>query len=143
MEHKYNVMLIDDDEDDRMLFDMALQMADDRLTCITIDNCLEALGLLKSGEAPDILFLDLNMPSMHGFDCLGLIKQSPLPQLQHIPVVIYSTSGYTVDIEKARELGACGYLKKQSDLEQLSLKLKKFTDHVASGDSGFLCETEW
>jgi len=141
MEYNYHIMLIDDDEDDRMLFSMALEMIDKTLTCTAIDNCFDALELLASGVRPDIIFLDLNMPSMHGFDCLQLIRQSQ--DFGPTPVVIYSTSGYSADIEKAQELNASGYLKKQSDLDALCLKLKKFIDYILEGNTAYLSDNEW
>jgi len=141
MKSNYHIMLIDDDDDDRMLFSMALEMINKAATCTAIDNCFEALELLSSGVRPDIIFLDLNMPSMHGFDCLQLIRQSP--DFGTIPVVIYSTSGYSVDIEKARDLNAAGYLKKQSDLDALCLKVKKFIDYILEGNNDYISDTQW
>jgi CheY-like chemotaxis protein len=134
---KYNqILLIDDDEDDRMLFLLALERTAVSITGLTTDNCYAALKLLESTPEFSIIFLDLNMPAMHGFECLKLLKASPV--YGHIPVVIYSTSGYCADIEKAQQLGAHGYLKKPSDIEVLAGKLKKFIDHITSDNPEYL-----
>src|SRR5438552_2121515 len=60
-----------------------------------------------------LLFLDLKMPCMSGFDVLAWIGTRP--DLKNIPVVVLSSSSATADIRKAREMGARDYLIKPND----------------------------
>jgi len=79
----------------------------------TANNGEEALRQLNGSSAyPDIIFLDINMPVLNGFDTLARIKKQE--SLKHIPVFIYSTSVRPEDIVRAREMGARNCIKKPS-----------------------------
>ncbi len=88
----------------------------------TVKDGIEALVFLQringyeQSSQPDLILLDLNLPRMHGFDLLALIKT--VPELKTIPVCILTTSESNVDIEKANELKADCYLIKPLDLEK-------------------------
>ena len=118
-------MLIDDDEDDRELFLLALEGMETGCSCVTVNSCSEALKMLHKGEyLPDFIFLDLNMPQVTGRECLCEMKASP--KLSHIPVVIFSTSSEQKDIEETRESGAVGFITKPSKTIELSKMLDIF-----------------
>ena len=121
---KLSVLLIDDDDDDRFLFAEAVKKIDPSIECETSDDCRQILDNLEQrGQAmPNVIFLDLNMPEIHGFDCLMVLKNDRL--WKTIPVIIYSTSKNNVDMERAEQLGASGYLKKPGDFSILYQKLK-------------------
>jgi CheY-like chemotaxis protein len=135
MKDNYKIMLIDDDEDDRMLFELSVHTIGPSYTCIASENCRNAIENLKAGVNPNFIFLDLNMPDMHGFDCLQEIKL--ISDLANIPIIIYSTSGYCVDVDRARELGAAGYLKKPSDFDELCQKIEKIISHLSVGSADY------
>ncbi len=81
------IFLIDDDEDDQFMFKEVIESINPTLQCETATNGKIALDKLKvSASLPDIIFLDLNMPVMNGFDFLIQIKKEN--QLNEIPVVI-------------------------------------------------------
>lgn len=106
------VLIIDDDEDDRKMFCEAVQVVDEGVTCLAAVDGLEALRLLRTREIslPDFIFLDINMPRMDGKQCLAEIKQTS--HLQHIPVIIYTTSKHPRDIEETKNLGAVHFISK-------------------------------
>lgn len=56
------------------------------------------------------MLLDLNLPSISGFDLLRWMRQEP--SLKELPVVIFSSSGRPEDRSQAKELGADDYLLK-------------------------------
>ncbi len=105
------VLIIDDDEDDRQMFAEALQEINPAFTCKQAYDGLHALEHLeKTVLLPDIIFLDINMPRMGGFECLKKIKE--ILRLNKIPVVIYSTAK-TPELEHmAHYLGAACYIQK-------------------------------
>ena len=106
------VLIVDDDDDDRQMFREALQMVDGHAECIVAEDGLAALHLLRTQphSLPDFIFLDLNMPRMDGKQCLAEIRQ--LEHLQHIPVIIYTTSKHPKDVEETKNLGAVHFITK-------------------------------
>jgi CheY-like chemotaxis protein len=114
-------MLIDDDEDDCMIFSAVVNEINTNINCTCVPNAIDCIETLRSQPAPDCIFLDLNMPFMHGFDFLRLLKTSE--ELNRIPVIIYSTSSREADMIKAKELGALNFLRKQTSFSELKDKL--------------------
>ena len=120
-----NVLLADDDEDDRLFFREAFEEIKIKTKVKTVNDGVELMNhLTKSGnELPHILFLDLNMPRKNGIDCLMEIKRSA--NLKDIPVAIYSTSASEEDIEDTFVKGANVYIKKPSDFSTLKKILEE------------------
>lgn len=69
----------------------------------------EAIEILKQFQ-PDVILLDLIMPVMDGFTTLENIKSNPV--WAKIPVLVASNLGQKEDLEKAKKLGAAGYVVK-------------------------------
>ncbi len=88
----------------------------------TVKDGVEALSYLyringyEQAPKPDLIFLDLNLPRMHGFAFLARIKAEA--ELKTISVCILTSSESNADIEKAKELKADCYLIKPLDLEK-------------------------
>jgi len=115
---KQACFLIDDDEDDREIFGIALEDAAPGFECIMAKNGLEAIEVLSTGNfVPSHIFLDLNMPYMSGIECLKEIKKKP--DLADIPVIVYTTSSHSKDMEETKALGATHYLIKPPSLATL------------------------
>lgn len=112
--------LIDDDPDDRDIFEMALNDIPGNHRLVLANNGVEALNVIKRDELflPDFIFLDLNMPLISGKDCLQQIKT--ILRLENIPVIIYTTSSYQKDIDETRRVGASHFLVKPTGLGKLS-----------------------
>lgn len=118
------ILLVDDDNDDTELFVEALQEIDSHITCIVATNGKEAIDKLEQASAarPDIIFLDINMPGMNGWQCLTQVKEHP--GNSQIPVIIYSTSNARRDRDQAARLGAIGLLTKPADYQELKSVLR-------------------
>lgn len=68
--------MADDDTDDTEMFCEALADIDENIICHTPYNGGEALKILTElNEKPKLVFLDLNMPVMNGWDCLKPLKK--------------------------------------------------------------------
>jgi len=119
-----NLLLIDDDEDDRDFFLSVLSTISPAYSCETAENGLIALnGLVAHKYAPDLIFLDLNMPVMSGKQFLQEIKANA--ELNHIPVIILSTSADRQSIAETRSMGAIEFITKPSKLSVLEIKLRE------------------
>ena len=104
------ILYIDDDEDDCSIFESALTSFNERYNLTYVHSAIEALKLLKLGKvSPDLIFVDLNMPRLNGFEFLQEVKKI---RGFSIPVVVISTSRNETDIARAMELGARGYIPK-------------------------------
>lgn len=112
-------LLADDDADDKTLFCEALAEIDPSIVCHTASDGKEALAILSANQIkkPSIIFLDINMPVMDGWQCLGRLKEHK--EHSDIPVIMYSTSSYQRDIELALESGAFCFFTKPSDYREL------------------------
>jgi CheY-like chemotaxis protein len=118
-----NILLIDDDKDDQFFFIRALKDFDSTIVCQVANDGLKGLIFLENNPNPDIIFLDLNMPKMNGFDFLEKIKKDE--KMKNIPVVIFTTSNHYKDIKKAGELKAVAFLTKPNNINNLSAKLSQ------------------
>lgn len=103
--------LIDDDADDREMFQEALNEIDSKIEYFTAASGEEGLKMLDTGEfIPTYIFLDLNMPKMDGWECLREIKKRP--HLKHVPVIILSTAQWLKDRLELRKLEIARYITK-------------------------------
>jgi len=112
MGNSYNILIVDDDEEDRNIFMDAIFEIDANISCAMAADGLEAIKMLKRENfiLPDIIFLDLNMPRMDGKQFL--IEKNKHTHLQSIPAVIYTTTKRTKDVVETKELGAIDFLTK-------------------------------
>ena len=95
--HK-RILLADDDADDRALFCEAISEIDSSLLCHAVSNGDQALKwLAQERNRPDVIFLDVNMPVVTGWECIHQIKQKT--ELRHIPVIMYSTTSQNTFIK--------------------------------------------
>jgi len=120
MQHEpLNILLADDDEDDRLFFKEAFDELKMKTNVQTVNDGVELMKYLNNGDnvLPHILFLDLNMPLKSGLECLKEIRDSK--RLKDLSVAIYSTSGSEEDIEKTFVKGANVYIKKPNDFATL------------------------
>jgi CheY-like chemotaxis protein len=114
-------MLVDDDADDQLFFLDAINAIDKSLHCDVANNGLEAMIRLNNDLRPGVIFLDLNMPKMNGYECLQQIKKSDA--LKQIPVIIFTTTNNPKEAERTRQMGAYRFLTKTSDFKKLKLQL--------------------
>ena len=118
-----NLLLIDDDEDDQEIFLTAARKLSQTVNCIALFDATEALEkLYEQALAPDVIFLDLNMPVMNGEQFLVEIKKQP--QLKHIPVIIFTTSSNYKTKQQMKALGAHDFLTKPERFDDLINLLK-------------------
>jgi CheY-like chemotaxis protein len=123
MPEQLNVLLADDDADDRYFFNKALNKISASSHLTTVEDGEQLMNYLtkNSGRLPDILFLDLNMPRRNGMECLAKIKTSKA--LKDLPVIIYSTSLYDEMAAVLYDNGAHYYIKKEG-LAEMETTLK-------------------
>ncbi len=114
-----NILLADDDIDDRNFFKDALKALPLSTNLSTVNDGDELMNYLLANteQLPHVLFLDINMPAKNGFECLEEIKQNK--KLKDIPVVMFSTSSEQDKIKILFKTGADLYIHKPSNFAQL------------------------
>lgn len=120
------ILLTDDDEDDRDFFAEAVEDLDLNHPVEFCKNGIELLDRLGDTTLgiPDIIFLDLNMPILSGFETLQQIREDV--RFKDVPVIaIYSTSATTDGINNTFGLGANAYIIKPIAFSDLKKLLKK------------------
>jgi signal transduction histidine kinase len=125
-----NVLLVDDSEGDIALTRILL-LEKSKLRCnllVARDGHAAKRMLEQTDRAGsvDLLLLDINLPGMDGFELLESLRANPA--LRHLPVVMCSTSSYDRDMERARGLGALGYIEKPMAFGKLRPLLERAAD---------------
>jgi CheY-like chemotaxis protein len=118
------ILLVEDDDDDVFLMEFALSKISDKPPMLRVANGQEALDYLQGLDKfadraayplPTIIFLDLKLPFVHGFDVLKWIKSQP--SLKDIHVTVITGSLEDVDREMALRLGANAFHSKPPETE--------------------------
>ncbi|MEO5978482.1 MAG: response regulator [Chryseolinea sp.] len=131
-------LLIDDDPDDIELFCAALSEIDKDVVCWPLTGGTIALSKIEGNQLdqPDVIFLDVNMPIVSGWDVLSNLKDSSL--YKEIPVVMYGTFFNDREIEKAELLGATCVMNKSFNYNKLKDNLVEIIARIKNG--GLTCE---
>ncbi len=114
------ILICDDDEDDRMLTQQALEQARVSNQINFVEDGEQLLDYLyqrgeyagENGTAPrpGLILLDLNMPKVDGREALKVIKGDKT--LNDIPIVVLSTSRLDQDIIQSYQLGVNSFISK-------------------------------
>jgi CheY-like chemotaxis protein len=133
------VLLAEDSEDDAFFFRWTLQKSGLACDLIHATDGIEAVRVLEQSadaqgrrtpRCPDLVFLDLKMPGQTGFEVLEWIRQHPFqPPLD---VAVLSGSEHTIDIERAKSLGASGYYVKPIAAAHLMARFKQWQERQAA-----------
>ncbi|HAR40914.1 MAG TPA: two-component system response regulator [Coprothermobacter sp.] len=126
MDRKF-VLLVEDSPDDVELTLRALSKSDTTAEVIVAHDGVEALGFLYGTGAyagrntsvmPAIVFLDLKLPRINGFEVLERIRSDE--RIKLLPVVILTSSNEEKDLIRSYELGANSYVCKPVDFTEFS-----------------------
>lgn len=126
------VLMADDDPEDREIFGQAamesgvhfdLRFVTDGGDLIDYLHRRGAYAANDASPRPNMIFLDLNMPRVDGFDALKMIKDRD--ETADIPVIVFTTSSAERDVEKAYRLGAQSYVQKPFTFDDLVTCLKE------------------
>jgi CheY-like chemotaxis protein len=125
------ILLVEDNEDDVFFMKRAFQHVGVHNPLHVVRNGEEAIDYL-SGQRdfsdrerhplPDLVFLDLKMPGLNGFDVLKWMREQSL----ELPVVVLTSSPEEIDRQQAFELGAECYLLKPPTKEMVLDCIKRF-----------------
>jgi len=124
MAERFRVLVIDDDPGIRDYLEALATRQGYRVN--TVADGEEALATLDRSR-PDIVTLDAVLPGMDGLETLRRLKQ----RLPEVPVVMLSGHGQARTIVEAMRLGACDFLRKPFEVEELELAFQKALENHA------------
>lgn len=126
------ILLADDDRDDTEMFCEALIDIDQDVICHCAENGSEVLKILENqDQLPGVIFLDLNMPIMNGWECLKKLKADE--RYKDIPVIMISTSSHKNDLDNASHQGALCYFVKPNNFNDLKDVLRSVIENLEMG----------
>jgi len=134
------LLFVDDDPNDRLLAETACRMARVSFVLKTLESGVDAFRYLSGSGAyadravfplPDLIFLDLKMPEIDGFQVLRWARNRA--ETRATPVAMYSASLIPEDIAKAYSLGANYFITKPSSLTVL-LDIFRAVDESLAAD---------
>lgn len=111
------ILIADDEAHIRLLIEQALEdLVEHDCEILTARDGAEALETILA-ERPALVFLDVMMPEMDGFEVCRVVKREP--GLEDIYVVILTAKGQVVDHQAGEQSGADLYLTKPFDPDHL------------------------
>ncbi len=133
MQSKPQILLVEDNQGDITLFKTAIIGVGKEYEIEIAKDGEEAMqilmGVSSGGDQfrPNLVFLDLNLPKVDGFQVLKLIRERD--GLKHLPVVVFSSSDAQADIVKAYELNANAYVIKPIQFNDYSLRIAETLEY--------------
>ena len=133
------ILIVDDDPADAEIIQELLEECATALEIHVVHDGIDALEYLRScihvpvPGLPDLILLDLNMPRKDGREVLQEIRATE--QMQHLPVIVLTTSQEEDEIEQVYRLGANCYVSKpaaMADFERLVNAIELFWLQTAS-----------
>lgn len=125
------IVLADDDQDDRDIFQEALRETAISAELRIVDNGQKLLDIIKSTTTPDIniIFIDINMPTKNGIECLKAIRADKNHK-NTLCIILTTSSGKNI-VDEAYNAGANLFLTKPASYSSYS----KIIAHVLTAYS--------
>ena len=125
-QQKIKTLIVDDEPLARSGLRLRLEKFDDVEVVAECQNGLDAVSMI-SQHRPDLVFLDIQMPGLNGFQVINKLKELKQP----IPMIIFVTA-YDSYAIKAFDVHALDYLLNPADDERLSAAIKKVREYYAT-----------
>lgn len=127
------ILYVEDDLDDCDLFVAAVNQLknEEHVNCVIANDGEEGLAkLIDFPQNPDYIFLDINLPKMDGRELMTEIRKHE--KLNNIPIIIFSTSINSIEVEFFNKKGVFQFFNKPTDFNQLCQSLSMILTKAAS-----------
>ncbi len=120
------VLLVDDNELNREIAAELLKMMKLDVECAV--NGKEAVDKFAASEGGyyDLIFMDIQMPVMNGYDAVKAIRKLDRPDAEKIPVIAMTANAFAEDVKEALNAGMNEHIAKPLDINKLIATLKKW-----------------
>lgn len=125
---KINIALVDDDNDEKFIFQIALNDIEIQYDFSYFSTSDEFINYLNGKKTikPDIVFIDMHMPQRNGLELVQEMRKEK--DFDLIKTVIYSNSVSEVVIQAFKSLGTSDFIIKPPDLSEMKNVLKKLIE---------------
>jgi CheY-like chemotaxis protein len=125
----YHLLLAEDVEINREIIQTVLEPT--LLTFDCAENGIEALRMFR--EAPekyDMIFMDVQMPEMDGYEATRKIRALDIPKAKQIPIIAMTANVFREDIDRCFEAGMNGHVGKPLDFDEVLSILHKYLNRI-------------
>lgn len=120
------VLIVDDENHIRILLEQTLEeLEEEGVELLSVADGEMALHMIKE-QNPNLVFLDVMMPKINGFDVCYEVKKKL--NLNHIYIIMLTAKGQEFDKKKGEEVGANLYMTKPFDPDELLEKAREILD---------------
>lgn len=120
------ILIVDDEIHIRQLIEQTLEeLEDEGVELLTAGDGQAALDIIKT-EKPNLVFLDIMIPHMSGYDVCRTVKKDLA--MQGVYIVLLTAKGQEFDKQKGVEVGADLYMTKPFDPDKLLEKAEEVLD---------------
>lgn len=124
------ILLVDDDETSNFLNEFLIKgmgIVDEVLIATNGQEAIDIISNPSNTENPEVIFLDLNMPVMDGFEFLENFDSVKKQGAMQIPIYILTSSNYFKDFERVKKFSVAGYIIKPLTEDKIfeTLKINK------------------
>jgi chemotaxis family two-component system response regulator Rcp1 len=130
----HRLLVVEDSESDIELLREALADSEPNVELDIVRHGEDALSFLRrEGEfqaaaRPDLVVLDLNLPRLGGFEVLRALREDVDPRLRRLPVVVFTTSSTSSDVDRAYDLHASSFVTKPTVFEHYLDTVRAFRE---------------
>lgn len=134
------VLIVDDDSLDiyflhKTLRRLGIENVESLRTAQDASKYIVGLAPFEDRLLPNVIFIDLKMSGIDGFEFISFVKRNPL--FRNIPLVVLSGSTDPRDKAKALDLGASAFFQKTSELNEMKAILEESLHLCAAYPAGF------
>lgn len=116
---KLRVMVVEDSSVSRLI---AKEMLESRGSIVTTCNSGEEAVKLFAGSITgtfDVIFMDINMPGMDGYEATDAIRQCDHPQAKSIPIIAMTAEALAKDVQMALKAGMNAHISKPISIDKI------------------------
>lgn len=134
MTQLHRLLVVEDSESDIELLREALADTEPAVALDIVRHGEDALSFLRregefvAAQRPDLVVLDLNLPRMGGFEVLRALREDVDPRLRRLPVVVFTTSATSTDVDRAYDLHASSFVTKPTAFEHYLDAVRSFRE---------------
>jgi len=121
----YTILLVDDVEINREIVLSLLDPTGLNVDCA--ENGVQALKMFEnSPDKYDMIFMDIQMPEMDGYEATRRIRALGTTQAKAVPIIAMTANVFREDIEKSLEVGMNGHIGKPIDFDEVMKELRQY-----------------